>query len=105
MQRSIYGEACIEQHDLCLCKRPGPVLILRKNSIMATGKYIVIFGIVIVVIGLIVWKFGNIFSWFGNLPGDIKIDNENSKFYFPVVSCIVISILLSLILWLIRKFS
>jgi H+/Cl- antiporter ClcA len=72
---------------------------------MAAGKYIVIIGIVIVVIGLIIWKFGNVFSWFGNLPGDIKVEGENSKFYFPIVSCILISIGLSLILWLIRKFS
>lgn len=72
---------------------------------MAAGKYIVIIGIVIVVIGLLVWKFGNIFSWFGNLPGDIKIENENSRFYFPIMSGIIISIVLSLILWLIRKFS
>lgn len=68
------------------------------------GKYIVIIGLVIVVIGLIVWKFGNIFSWFGHLPGDIRIDNGSSKFYFPVVSCILISIMLSLLLWFVRKF-
>lgn len=72
---------------------------------MPLGKYIVIAGIVIIVIGLLVWKFGNIFSWFGNLPGDIRIENGNSRFYFPVVSGILISIVLSLILWLIRKFS
>lgn len=71
---------------------------------MVTGKYIVIIGLVIVVIGLLVWKFGNIFSWFGNLPGDIKIENENSRFYFPLVSCIIISIAVSLVLWLVRKF-
>lgn len=71
---------------------------------MNTGKYIVIFGIAIVIIGLLVWKFGNIFSWFGHLPGDIRIKNENSKFYFPIVSCILISIVLSAVMWLVRRF-
>ena len=71
---------------------------------MNTGKYIVIIGIIIVAIGLLVWRFGNIFSWFGNLPGDIRIENGSSRFYFPVVSCILISIVLSIVLWLVRKF-
>jgi H+/Cl- antiporter ClcA len=72
---------------------------------MQAGKYIVIIGIAIVIIGLLVWKFGNIFSWFGNLPGDIRSEGENGRFYFPVVSCILVSVAISLILWLIRKFS
>jgi H+/Cl- antiporter ClcA len=70
---------------------------------MNAGKYIVIFGIIIVIVGLVIWRFGNIFSWFGNLPGDIKSKGENSSFYFPVVSCMVISIVLSLLMWVIRK--
>ena len=71
---------------------------------MNAGKYIVIAGIVIVIIGLLVWRFGNIFSWFGNLPGDIKVEKEGGGFYFPVVTCIIISIALTLLIWLIRKF-
>jgi H+/Cl- antiporter ClcA len=71
---------------------------------MNIGKYIIIIGIVIVVIGLLVWRFGNIFSWFGNLPGDIRIEKGSSRFYFPVGSCILISIVLSIVLWLVRKF-
>lgn len=71
---------------------------------MNYGKYIVLIGIVIVIIGLLVWRFGNIFSWFGNLPGDIKIERESGRFYFPIVTCIVLSVLLSAILWFIRKF-
>lgn len=71
---------------------------------MNYGKYIVVIGIVVVIIGLLVWRFGNIFSWFGNLPGDIRIERENGRFYFPIVTCIVLSILLSAILWIIRKF-
>ena len=39
----------------------------------------------------------------GRLPGDIRVEGENSFFYFPIVTCIVISIVLSIVLWFIRK--
>lgn len=68
------------------------------------GKYIIIAGIIIVIIGLIISFAGNKFGWFGNLPGDIKIEKENVKIYFPITTMIIISIVISLILWLIRKF-
>lgn len=71
---------------------------------MNIGKYIVIIGIAIVITGLLIWKFGNIFSWFGHLPGDIRIENGNSRFYFPIVSCILISIALSAVMWILRRF-
>ena len=69
-----------------------------------TGKLIFLAGITIAIIGLIVWLFGNKFNWFGNLPGDIKIKKENFSFYAPIVSMLLISIFLSLVLWLFRKF-
>jgi hypothetical protein len=69
------------------------------------GKYIILAGIVIVLIGIAVYFFGNKLNWFGNLPGDIKIEGEKGRFYFPVVTCIIVSVVLSLIFWLIRKFG
>ncbi|MFA6924834.1 MAG: DUF2905 domain-containing protein [Bacteroidales bacterium] len=68
-----------------------------------TGKTIIIIGIIIIVIGLIVYFFGNKLNWFGNLPGDIKIKKENFSLYFPITTMVLISIILSLILWLIKK--
>ena len=66
------------------------------------GKMLVIFGAVTVLLGLALWSgFGA--SWLGRLPGDIRIERGNSAFYFPIVTCIVISILLSLILSLFRR--
>jgi hypothetical protein len=67
------------------------------------GKYIIILGVVIVIIGLIVLLFGNKLSWFGNLPGDISIKKENFRFYFPVTSMIIISVVLSFLLWIFSK--
>jgi len=61
------------------------------------GKFIVIFGVIATLVGLVMWG-GFAPKWLGRLPGDIRIEREHSAFYFPIVTCIVVSILLSLIL-------
>jgi len=61
------------------------------------GKFLVFAGIVLVAAGLF-FMFGSKFLPLGRLPGDITIRRENFSFYFPIVTCIVISILLTLIL-------
>jgi hypothetical protein len=66
------------------------------------GKLIVAVGAVVIAIGLIVWS--GALSWFGRLPGDIRIERESLRIYVPIVSMILISGLLSLILYLIRRF-
>jgi protein-S-isoprenylcysteine O-methyltransferase Ste14 len=68
------------------------------------GKTIIVIGVVLVVVGVVVWLFGDKFGWFGQLPGDIKVERKNVKFYAPITSMIVVSILLSLLLWAFRKF-
>ncbi|AKD03865.1 DUF2905 domain-containing protein [Pontibacter korlensis] len=68
------------------------------------GKTIVVIGIVVVVLGLIIWFAGDKFSWFGNLPGDIRVEKKNMRFYAPITSMILLSILFSLIMWVLRKF-
>ncbi len=60
------------------------------------GKILVVFGIVVVLIGLALWSgFGA--GWIGRLPGDIRIQRGNFGFYFPIVTCIILSIILSLL--------
>jgi hypothetical protein len=66
------------------------------------GKFLVIVGVVIVVIGALLWS-GVGKGWLGRLPGDIHISKGNFSFHFPIVTCILASIILSLILWLFRK--
>ena len=66
------------------------------------GKALVIFGAVIVVIGAAVWS-GIGGGWLGRLPGDIRIERGNTGFYFPIVTCIIISIVLSLLFSLFRR--
>lgn len=65
----------------------------------------IIIGVIIVIIGLVIHFTNFNLNWFGRLPGDIRIEKENSGFYFPITTMIIISILLSLILWIIRKIN
>jgi Protein of unknown function (DUF2905) len=66
------------------------------------GKWLIFFGLMIAVVGVILSFAGKI-PWLGRLPGDIYIKRENFSFYFPLATCIIVSALISLILWLIRK--
>jgi len=66
------------------------------------GKTLVTVGLGLVVVGLILWSgFGR--DWIGRLPGDIRIERGSSRFYFPITTCVLTSIVLSLILWLFRR--
>jgi Mg2+/citrate symporter len=60
------------------------------------GKLIVIIGVITTVVGLVIWG-GFLPKWLGRLPGDIRIERQGSAFYFPVVTCIILSIVLSLL--------
>jgi len=66
------------------------------------GKFLMILGGVIVVAGLALWA-GFASKWLGRLPGDIRIEREHTAFYFPIVTCIILSILLSLLLSIFRR--
>ena len=68
-----------------------------------TGKFIIIAGLVIVAIGIIVFFFSNKLGWFGRLPGDIRVEKENFKFYFPIATMILVSLLLSLLLNIFKR--
>ena len=68
------------------------------------GKLIVGIGIVLIVVGLVVWFFGGRLGWFGNLPGDVRVEGERFRFYMPITSMIMLSIVLSIILSLINRF-
>lgn len=66
------------------------------------GKWLVVAGVVLVLIGLLAQT--GAFSWFGRLPGDIRIERPNTSFYFPIASMLVISVVLSVLLHLTRRF-
>jgi hypothetical protein len=66
------------------------------------GKILFIFGLVLVVAGAILWKTGGL-GGLGKLPGDVFVQKGNSTFYFPIVTCILISAVLTLLGWLFRR--
>jgi hypothetical protein len=68
------------------------------------GKIIILAGLVIAFLGLIIWLLGDKLNWFGHLPGDIRVERPNFKFYAPIVSMLLLSIFISLLLWVIRRF-
>lgn len=69
---------------------------------MGFAKTFIILGVVLIVIGGILYAVGKI-PWLGRLPGDIIIKKENFSFYFPLTTCLLLSILLSFILFLCRR--
>ena len=66
------------------------------------GRMIVLIGLILVVIGLFL-MFGSKIFPFGRLPGDIIIKKEHFTFYFPLVSMLLISVVLTLVLYILRK--
>ena len=66
------------------------------------GKLLIFFGILLVALGLIL-SFGVKISWLGHLPGDISIRRESFSLYFPLTTCLLISLILTLVLYLLRR--
>jgi multisubunit Na+/H+ antiporter MnhG subunit len=65
------------------------------------GKWLVVMGLVMVLAGLALWGLGSL--GFGRLPGDIYVRRGNMTFYFPLATCILLSVLISLLLMLFRR--
>jgi len=69
---------------------------------MHIGKALIISGLILVTIGL--WlTFAGKMPYLGKLPGDFRIEKENFSFYFPLASCLLISLIISLLLWFFRR--
>lgn len=68
------------------------------------GWTLVIAGVAIATIGLF-FVFGPSIPWLGRLPGDIRIEGEQTRFYFPITTCILLSVVLSLGAWLVQKLT
>lgn len=67
------------------------------------GKVLIIASAILLVLGIILYFAGNKLNWLGNLPGDIRIEKENFRFYFPFTTMIILSAIASFIIWLLRK--
>ncbi|MES2703916.1 MAG: DUF2905 domain-containing protein [Bacteroidota bacterium] len=68
-----------------------------------TGKAIVVAGIIIAAIGVIVWLAGDKLRFLGRLPGDLRYDGEHTRIYIPFTTMLLLSMVFSLVLWIIQK--
>lgn len=66
------------------------------------GLFVIIAGACLILGGLLIYS--GALNWFGRLPGDIRYEGQNTRVYIPIVSMLIISIVLSLLLYLIRRF-
>jgi uncharacterized protein HemY len=69
---------------------------------MSLGKSIIILGVVLIIVGVIVTYRQHI-PWIGRLPGDIYVKKENFTFYAPLMTSLLLSVIVSLVLYLFRK--
>lgn len=68
------------------------------------GKLIILFGVILIIVGVVVLFFDRI-PLIGKLPGDIHIRRGNFNLYFPVMTSILLSVILTLVLWLVNNFT
>jgi len=68
------------------------------------GKLLIIIGVICIIAGLVMHFGGDKTGWIGHLPGDIRIEKGNTRFYFPVTTMIIVSVVLSVFLWILKKF-
>ena len=66
------------------------------------GRIVFVVGLVIAGIGLLLWS-GVGRGWLGQMPGDVHVQRGNFSFHFPIVTCIVISVVLTVLMWLFRR--
>ena len=66
------------------------------------GTILIALGVGLILVGLLLWS-GSL-SWFGRLPGDIRIERDTVRIYLPIVSMLLVSIVVSLVLYLVRRF-
>jgi H+/Cl- antiporter ClcA len=69
-----------------------------------TGKWIIIAGVALVIAGLVIWLFHDKLHWIGRLPGDIRVEREHFRFYFPITTMILFSLVLTLLIYLFKRF-
>ena len=70
---------------------------------MPVGRLLIIAGLLLVAAGVLVTLLGRLPIRLGHLPGDIDIQGKNSRFYFPLTTCLLVSAVASLVMWLLRR--
>jgi hypothetical protein len=76
--------------------------MIKRHTMSELGKMLIIFGIIMVVVGAVL-VLGPKIPWLGKLPGDFTYRGERFTFYFPLATCVLLSVILSLVLYLFRR--
>lgn len=77
-------------------------MLRYRGTMQEIGKLLVVAGVVLAIAGVLLWKFGGL-GPLGRLPGDISVQKENFSFHFPIVTCVLVSLFLTLVMWLLRR--
>jgi H+/Cl- antiporter ClcA len=75
-----------------------------QTNMQQTGKIIIGIGLLLVVVGIVVYLAGDKLNWLGRLPGDIRVEKENFRLYFPITTMILISVVISVLVRFFQKF-
>ena len=67
-----------------------------------TGRWLIIVGSLVLLAGLIFYFWGDKLQWIGHLPGDIRIEKDNFRFYFPLTTMLLLSLLVNLVIRIVR---
>ncbi len=67
------------------------------------GRILIVLGVALVAVGLLVTFAGRLPFGLGRLPGDIYIQRKNTSFYFPLATCLILSVVFSLVMWILRR--
>jgi len=88
--------------QLAVCKgRIIKIYFCTMNS--DTGKYIIVAGVMIILLGVVIYFFHDKLTWIGRLPGDIRIERENFRFYFPITTMVIFSLAVTIIIQIVKR--
>ena len=76
--------------------------LLYFYGMLSLAKALIVFGLILIILGMLL-TLGAKIPWLGRLPGDIYIYRKGFNFYFPITTCILISIIISFVIWLVSK--
>ena len=76
--------------------------VRHSGNVNELGRFLVIAGLLLAVVGALLWSgFGK--GWLGHLPGDINYSKGNFSFHFPIATCLFLSVVLTVLIWLFRR--
>jgi hypothetical protein len=70
---------------------------------MGLGRALIVAGAVLIALGVVVTLFPRLPAKLGRLPGDVFYQGRHSSFYFPIVTCLLLSVVLSFVMWLVNR--